>query len=188
MIIFRLSLFFSVFLCACAYSAPYQHYIASITEDGGKITLDDGFTWEIIVPLLFGEDDRAKVKQWNVGDEVALQIDVQYGILDFDLKNLRTMTTAWVKYGPQNVGWDSLFIVDMDSKGHMTLSDGSRWESWDLYATDSWKKGDRVLVYRYKLYKNYYTLVNPDLGLQLAQSWWDDIPYDLSSAYATLLE
>lgn len=177
------SIFFFLIFQTVACAASYEHYIAHISEDGGRITLDNGFTWDVIVPLLF-DDDREHVKQWLPGDEVAMRFRPfdtnDHRKISFYLVNLRTYDYAWVKYGKQDNLWQTLTIDSIQSNGQLTLSDGSRWKSWDSYPTNQWKQGDHVLVYRYKRYKNHYVLVNPDLGLH-------HLSYDDSGVYATLI-
>ena len=117
----RLLMFLVLCTSSFAFAAPYEHFIASISEDGSKITLDNGFTWEVIVPLLSFGDDREIVKQWSAGDEVAMRINTIDGEgrprMYFYLKNLRTLTTVWVGYREQTVEWMAHTIENIDSHG-----------------------------------------------------------------------
>lgn len=192
-------LLISLLLClgTFAVAAPPVHRIASIEEDGSKIRLDNGFTWEVFTFPLSWSDPREIVKQWEPGDEITIGKNkdpfTQYGhyYVSFYIKNLRTSTKASVKYGTQSSEWNAHRIEKIDPKGVITLSDGSRWNSWSTYVTNNWKIGERVIVYPYRRYINQYVLVNPDFGLEPMDSSWfrmKESNYNLSAFHATLLE
>ena len=179
MFIIRFSLLFTLFFAAIANAiSPYQHFILKIEEDGSAIMLENGFTWHTRSSSLFGDNRKEKIKDWKVGDEIALcflDIGERKRKIIFSLKNLCTDSSVQVRYLEQMNEWHSHEIDAIISKGYEAiLTDGSRWKvGWyDSFVLWNWKKGERVMIYQDACDADSYVLVNPDYGLQRNCRWF----------------
>lgn len=191
----------SLFCFPRAYAAPGDHFIVEVLDDGNKIKLEDGFTWDVIpYDSFFGyviHDYQAEARTWMPGDEVDLYFYLNGGNVKnviFELINKRTTKPIEVFYGQQE---NCILprIVSIETKGwrapclpfeeKMTLSDGSKWLLKRYYSdhTAYWQVGDPIAVY-HSYADNYFVLVNPDLRNRMPPAFLRLSGYHISSTYA----
>jgi|694.fasta_scaffold42843_1 hypothetical protein len=151
--LFKFLLLLCLFIfCVGDASVPIKnryplYQIASKTEDGSQIILNDGSIW--VIPWI----DQFKTMHWNVGDEIEpLYYTVGKGLLSsfywftFNNKTKNENGTGYQGENP-DIREESVWISEIDkNQSRVKLNNGTVFQFKKTNKIEDWNEGDAIFV------------------------------------------